>query len=163
MTPVEQKLLTLPEHLSSRLLFSGDRVARSLVFCECFVDHCLSFSFFSFGHCVVCSSLIYLFWLPIWYLLDIVLSVPLWYTYSDYLFDNFWALCCLLFFDIFILITSLVSFGNCVLCSSLIYLFWLPLWYRLGIVLSVLLWYTYSDFLFGIFKLFLHINTCNIL
>jgi hypothetical protein len=31
---------------------------------ECFVDQCLSFCTFSFGHCVVCSSSIYRFWLP---------------------------------------------------------------------------------------------------
>ena len=29
---------------------------------------CLSFCTFSFGHCVVCSSSIYGFWLPLWYL-----------------------------------------------------------------------------------------------
>ena len=34
----------------------------------CFVDHWLSFSLFSFGHCVVCTSSIYGFWLPVWYL-----------------------------------------------------------------------------------------------
>ena len=34
----------------------------------CFVDRCLSFCTFSFGHCVVCSSSIYGFWLPLWYL-----------------------------------------------------------------------------------------------
>ena len=44
--------------------FSGVCVTRSLVLCICFVDHCLSFCTFSFGHCVVCSSLIYGFWLP---------------------------------------------------------------------------------------------------
>jgi hypothetical protein len=27
-----------------------------IVFCVCFVDRCLSFCTFSFGHCVVCSS-----------------------------------------------------------------------------------------------------------
>jgi len=32
----------------------------------CFVDRCLSLCTFSFGHCVVCSSSIYGFWLPIW-------------------------------------------------------------------------------------------------
>ena len=61
----------------------------------------------SFVHCVVCSSLIYRFWLPLWYLLVIVLSVLLWYTDSDYPFGIFWSLCCLFFFDIHILITSL--------------------------------------------------------
>ena len=33
--------------------FSGVRVTRSLVLCVCFVDRCLSFCTFSFGHCVV--------------------------------------------------------------------------------------------------------------
>jgi hypothetical protein len=41
--------------------FSGVRVTRSLVLCVCFVDRCLSFCTFSFGHCVVCSSSIYRF------------------------------------------------------------------------------------------------------
>jgi hypothetical protein len=31
-------------------------------------EHYLSFCTFSFGHCVVCSSSIYSFWLPLWYL-----------------------------------------------------------------------------------------------
>jgi hypothetical protein len=47
---VEQELLTLPEHLRSPQVFSGVRVARSLVLYVCFVDRCLSFCTFSFGH-----------------------------------------------------------------------------------------------------------------
>jgi hypothetical protein len=58
-TLVEQELPTLPEHLSSPPVFSGVRVTRSLVLYVCFVDRCLSFCIFSFGHCVVCSSSIY--------------------------------------------------------------------------------------------------------
>ena len=54
-----QKLLTLPEHLSSYPIFTGVRVPRSLVLYVCFVDCCLSFCSFSFDHCVVCSSAIY--------------------------------------------------------------------------------------------------------
>ena len=65
---VEQELLTLPGYLSLLPAFSGVRVTRSLVLCVCFVDRCLSFCPFSFGHCVVCSSSIYVFWLPLWYL-----------------------------------------------------------------------------------------------
>jgi len=65
---VEQELITLPEHLSSPLVFSGVCVTRSLVVYVCFVDRCLSFCTFSFGHCFVCSSSIYGFWLPICYL-----------------------------------------------------------------------------------------------
>ena len=56
---VEQELPTLPEHLSSPPVFSGVRVNQSLVLCVCFVDRCLSFCTFSFGHCDVCSSSIY--------------------------------------------------------------------------------------------------------
>jgi hypothetical protein len=50
---VEQELLTLPEHLSSPLVFSWVCVTRSLALCLCFVDRCLSFCTFSFGHCVL--------------------------------------------------------------------------------------------------------------
>ena len=35
---VEQELLTLPEHMSSPLVFNGVRVTRSLVLCVCFVN-----------------------------------------------------------------------------------------------------------------------------
>jgi hypothetical protein len=65
---VEQDLPTFPEHLNPPTVFSGVRVTRSLLLCVCFVDRCLSFCPFSFGHCVVCSSSIYEFWLPLWYL-----------------------------------------------------------------------------------------------
>jgi hypothetical protein len=69
---VEQELVILPEHLSLPSVFSGVRVTRSLVLCVCFVDRCLSFCTFSFGHYVVCSSSIYWFWLPLWYLQTIL-------------------------------------------------------------------------------------------
>ena len=72
---VEQELLTLLEHLSSPPVFSGVRVTRSLVLYVCFVDRCLSFCTFSFGHCVVCSSSIYGFWLPLWYLQTLLWTV----------------------------------------------------------------------------------------
>ena len=75
---VEQELLTLLEHLSSPPVFSGVHVTRSSVLCVCFVDHCLSFCTFSFGHGVVCSSLIYGFWLRLWYL-QALLSYPILY------------------------------------------------------------------------------------
>jgi hypothetical protein len=122
-------------------------------------------SLVSFGHCIVCPSIYasdYLFgifwplyclsfylclWLPLWYLLVIVLSVLL-FTASDYLFGIFWPLYCLSFYLV-LLITSLVSFGHCIVCPS-IYCLWLPLWYLLAIVLSVLL-FSASDYLFGIF------------
>jgi hypothetical protein len=106
----------------------------------------------SFGHCVVCP-VIYGFWLPLWYLLDIAFSV-LWFTASDCPFGIFWPLCCLSC-DLRLLIAPLVSFGHCVVCP-VIYGFWLPLWYLLAIVLSVL-WFTASDCPFGIFKLFYYL------
>ena len=55
---VQQKLLTLPEHLSSPAVFSGVRVTRSLVLCLFCVDRCLSFCPFSFGHFVLLQILI---------------------------------------------------------------------------------------------------------
>jgi hypothetical protein len=56
--------------------------------------------------------------------------------------DSFMALCC-----------SPFSFGHCIFCSSKSYDFWLPLWY-----LQPFLRYTASDYLFGIFNLFLDIR-----
>jgi hypothetical protein len=125
----------------------------------------------SFDHCVVWSSSIYGFWLPLWCLqtlpLTIVLSVRLRYKDSDYPFGVFklffWPLCCLFIFDIWILTTPLVSsnssFDHCVVCSSSIYGFWLPLWclqtLLLTIVLSVPLRYNDSGCPFGVFKLVL--------
>jgi hypothetical protein len=53
--------------MSSPRFLCGVRVTRSLALCPLFVDCCLFFYLFSFGHCVVCPS-IYGFWLPLWYL-----------------------------------------------------------------------------------------------
>ena len=53
--------------------------SRSLAACVCFVDSCLSFCTFSFGHYVVCSFSIYELCLPLWYcqsLLKITKLVP---------------------------------------------------------------------------------------
>jgi hypothetical protein len=51
-----------------RYIFSWVRVTRSLVLRVCFAERCLGFfCTFSFGHCFVCSSSIYVFWLPLWY------------------------------------------------------------------------------------------------
>ena len=61
-------LIVLPEHMSSPPVFNGVRVTRSLVLCVCFVDRCLSFCTSSFVDCVVFTSSIYGFWLPLWYL-----------------------------------------------------------------------------------------------
>ena len=60
---VEQELLSLPDHMSWTPVHSGVRVTRSIVLRV----RCLSYCTFSFGHCVVWSS-IFVFWLPLWYL-----------------------------------------------------------------------------------------------
>ena len=55
---VQQELFTLPEYLRLPPAFSGVYVTLSLVLCVCFVDRCLSFYPFSFGHCVLFRILI---------------------------------------------------------------------------------------------------------
>jgi hypothetical protein len=62
---VEQELLTLREHLSSSPVFSGVRLSQSVDLCVCFVNRCLFFCTFSFGHSVVFLSSIYGFWFPL--------------------------------------------------------------------------------------------------
>ena len=57
VTHMEQALLNLPEHLSSHWIFSGVRVARSLVFCVVVLHIVI------FGNYIVCPSSIYGFWL----------------------------------------------------------------------------------------------------
>ena len=73
---VEQELLTLPGYLSSFPVFSG---VRSLALCVCFVDCCLSFCTFSSDHCAICSW-IDGFWLHLWYLQTLLISVVSRYT-----------------------------------------------------------------------------------
>jgi hypothetical protein len=61
MSLVDQGLLTPPEHMRSPPVLVGFVLLDML--CVCFVDRCLFFCTFSFGHCVI-----YVFWLPLWYL-----------------------------------------------------------------------------------------------
>jgi len=61
--------------------FSGIRVTRSLVLYVCFVNRCLFFCTFSFGHCVVCSSPMYGFWLPLWYLQTLLITHQSYYSH----------------------------------------------------------------------------------
>jgi hypothetical protein len=88
----------------------------------------------SCGHYVVCPSM-YVFWLPLWCLVAIMLSA-LRCTSSAYPFGVLWPLCCLSF-DVRLLITPLVSCGHYVVCPSM-YVFWLPLWCLVAIMLSAL-------------------------
>ena len=104
-----------------------------------------------FGHCIVRTSSIYGFWLLLWYMLGIVLSVRRLFTASDYYFGIFWSLYCSYFVYLRLLITSLVYFGRCIVLTSSIYGFWLLLWYILVIVLCVLRLFTAYDYFYGIF------------
>ena len=56
---VEQELLALHEHSSSRLVLVSTRVVRSFVSVYFFIDRCLSFCPFSLGHYIACPSSIY--------------------------------------------------------------------------------------------------------
>jgi hypothetical protein len=91
-------LLTLPVHLSSPPVFSGVHGTRSLVLYVCFVDRCLSFCTFSFGHCVVCSSSIYGFWLPLWYLQTLLRGISsmygkiLLFCFRHYISNTIWIM-----------------------------------------------------------------------
>ena len=116
------------------------------LYCLSVVLRCMTTPLVSFGHCIVCRSF-YGVWLPLWYLLAIVLSVGR-FTVYDYLFGIFWPLYCLSVV-LRCMITPLVSFGHCIVCRSF-YGVWLPLWYRLALVLSVG-HFTVYDYPFGIF------------
>ena len=74
MYSVAEGWYNLNVYLSSPPVFNGVRVTRSLVVYVCFIDRCLSFCTFSFGHCGVCSSSIYGFWLPLWYLQTLLVN-----------------------------------------------------------------------------------------
>jgi hypothetical protein len=81
----------------------------------------------SFGHCIVCPTLIYAFWLSYWYLLAIVSSVLLRCMPSYYPIGIFWPLYRLSYFDLCLLIIPSVPFGHCIVCPTSIYAFWLHL------------------------------------
>jgi hypothetical protein len=89
---VKHALLTLPEHMSSPPIFSGVHATRSLVLYICFVDCCLSFCSFSFGHCVVCSSSIYELLLPLWYLQSLLVKCVSDCMKRCFEMPNFWTL-----------------------------------------------------------------------
>ena len=102
------------------------------------------------GHCIVRTPSIYGFWLLLWYILVIVLSVLRLFTASDNSFGIFWSLYCPNFVYLRLMITPLVYFSHCIVRTPCIYSFWLILWYILVIVLSVLRLFTASDYSFGI-------------
>ena len=95
------------------------------LYCLSFLDlRLLITTLVSCGHCIVCPSSTYGFWLPLWYLLAIVLSILPRLTTSDYPFGILWPLHFLSFLDLRLLITTLVSFGHCIVYPSSTYGFW---------------------------------------
>ena len=107
---MEQELPTLPQH-SSPPVFSGFRVTRSLVLCVCFVDRCLSFCTFSFGH-----------WCFLFFFDIRILITPLISSNSSYVI--YWSiirgvlpLCCKVHYVHYFSMTSL----NVVLYSVFVY------------------------------------------
>ena len=98
-----------------------------------------SFCPFCFDHCIVCT-LTCGFWLHLWCLLTIVLSV-LWLTASDYTFGIFWPLYCL-YFDLRLLITPLVSFDHCIVCTLMasVYTFGI---FRTSLIMEA--WHNHSE------------------
>ena len=95
-------------------------------------------------------SSIYGFWLLLWYILVIILSVLRLFTASDYSFGIFWSLYCHYVVYLRLLITPMVYFIHCIVRTSSIFDFWLLLWYILVIILSVLRLFTASDYSIGI-------------
>ena len=69
VTLVEQELLILPEHLSLPPVLVG------FVLLDLYVYVCLSFSTFSFRHCVVRPFLNSGFWLSLWYLQTLLTTI----------------------------------------------------------------------------------------
>ena len=133
MSPVEQELLTLPEHLCSLPVYSGIRVTQYLVLCVCFVDRCLSFCTFSLCHCGVCS-LIYWFWLLLWYhqtLLCFVSFLFVCFVLFDFLCGFFGRM---LFFYLFKLYFPFTSYH---LCFDLILLCFVLFWFFRFLCFSV--------------------------
>ena len=125
----------------------------------------------TFSHCIVCPSLVYVFSLPLQYLLVIVLFVLIqltvvvallylliivlfvlfWFTAFDCSLGNIQSLYCLFFFALRLHVAPSIYFSYCIVCPSLLYSFSLPLQYPLIIVLFVLLQFTASRCLFCIF------------
>jgi hypothetical protein len=104
-----------------------------------------------FSHCIVRTPCIYSFWLILWYILVIVLSVLRLFTTYDYSFGIFLSLYCPNSVYLQFLINSLVYFGHCIVRTSSIYDLWLLLWCIMVIVLSVFRLFTTYDYSLGTF------------
>ena len=112
--------------LDLRLLITPLVSCGHCIVCHSSILYCLSFldlrllitPLVSFGHCIVCPSSIYDFWLLLWYLVAILLSVLPRVSTSDYPFGILWPLHVLSFLDLRFLITPLVSCGHCIVCRS---------------------------------------------
>ena len=74
-----------------RLVLCYVRVTRSLVFSLMFCRSLFDLLSFSFGHCVVCSSLVYRFWLPPFGIFKVFCKLCAWWRSNrfKYQFYNF--------------------------------------------------------------------------
>ena len=100
--------------------YSGVLVTRSLVLCVCFVDRCVSFCTFNFGHCVACSSSIYGFWLPFG-IFKLFLSVRNIWCHNRPLFAV-----CIVQSELFsVVVCKSFYFCKCIVFPSFINGFWL--------------------------------------
>jgi hypothetical protein len=96
--------LTKNRQYNGQKIPKGQSESVNRLYCLFFVDLLILITpLVSFGHCIVCSSSIYWFWFPFWYLLAIVLSVLRQFTDFDCRFGIFWPLYCLFFVDLLIL------------------------------------------------------------
>ena len=112
VTLVEQELHFLPEHPSSPPVSSGVRVTRSLVFVQFVVHRCLSFWPFPFGHCAVCPS-IYGFWIPLWYLQNLLSSKYGIIIISQCIWSEIWLIKVVAF-----RVRGLIQYASCTTTNS---------------------------------------------
>ena len=87
--PVEQEMLTLPEHLNSPLFFCGVRVVQSLLFCVVFCTLlCVPLSV---CHCIVCSLISLVVSSALWYLQPCGILSALSLFISTYISTKYWT------------------------------------------------------------------------
>jgi len=113
----------------TRTLLSSYNINRQSI---CFAYRCLSFCPFSFRHCVVCPTLIYGFWLPLWYLQTLhIHNVNK--TKRKTCFFQSLVFCVLLWWALFVFFCFTIVlplFYHCIARSSANYGLLMLLWYH---------------------------------
>jgi hypothetical protein len=106
----------------------------------------------SFGHCIICPSSIDAFWLSLnGQKIPKGQSEGINQSRTDDTMAKRYQRGNQKAYIECLLITTLVYVGHCIVCPTLIDAFWLPLWYLLASVSSVLLWFMPSEYPFVIF------------